>query len=324
VFYIFLGVYLYRPYFADFERFDILLPVNLAAASAGCYVLSRRWIFSFYCSLLAGAIYGFSPMLLGIGAFHPMAGVIAAALPWMFCVPGYINRITVYRWLQAPLSVVPFLVIFAYFKLAAEFSLFPAPLCLEPKAETLASLLVPAGMSIRSPLLFSVYHIPIAGVLTGLWIAFETRRVGILLIILSGLFLGFSGNLTIVSPVVWLMIPLLCLSIIAGEGLSVFLNSSRADFEWLAASGGVLAVCSAVVFMLSIKYYKFFAGLGKSAGDILAGEARLFLLGAVCIGLTAIISRLDLRLKPVRIILIIIPCLIDIVLTCTVITDNIL
>jgi len=222
------------------------------------------------------------------------------------------------------LCAVPFLAILAYFKLAAAFSLFPAPLQLEPSLQTLASFLVPTAASAKAPLLFSIYHIPIAGLLIGLCLFVETRRYGISLIIFAGLVLTFTDGLTVVSPAVWLMIPLLCLAIITAEGLSAFLNATSLDFEWLAATAGILALCSAVSFMFSIKYYKFFAGLAQPAADTLATEARLFLLGAACIALVTIISKLNLRLKPIRLLLITAPCLIDFLITSTAITDKIL
>lgn len=324
IIYTVFAFYIYQPHFEDFERFDFLLIPNLILAATGCYILSRRWILSFTCSVLAGIIYGFSPMLLSLARFHPTAGTIAAATPWLFCIPAYIPLFTRQRWTQAPLSVVPFLAILGYFEFAAAFSLFPAPLQIKPSLQTLASLLVPTAVAVKSELLFSIYHIPVAGFLIGLWLFIETRRYGISLIIIAGLVLAFSNNLTVVSPAVWLMIPLLCIAIITAEGLSAFLNATSLDFEWLAGTAGILAVCSAASFMLSIKYYKFFAGLARPAGDTLATEARLFLLGSVCIAVITIISKLNLRLKPVRLLLIIVPCLLDFLITSTAITDKIL
>jgi hypothetical protein len=263
-------------------------------------------------------------MLLSLASFHPTAGTIAAAVPWMFCIPAFSTILTRDRWIQAPLCIVPFLAILGYFKLASMFSLFPAPLHIEPSLQTLISLLVPAAVSAKSPLLFSIYHIPLAGLIIGLWIFIETRRYGITMIILAGLILTFSSGLTIVSPAIWLTIPLMCMAIIAAEGLSALLNTTSIDFEWLAGTTGVLGLCSVLSFMLSIKYYKFFAGLGRPAADVLATEARLFLLGAVCLGMITIISKLNLRLKPVRLLIIVSPCLIDFIITSTEITDKIL
>lgn len=324
VIYTAFAIYLYQPYFENFSRLEYIFPLNLIVASTGCYLLSRRWILSFTGSVLAGIIYGFSPMLLSMVSFHPAAGTIAALVPWMFCIPAFSTIITRDRWIQVPLSVIPFLAILGYFKLASSFSLFPAPLQIKPSIQTLASLLVPTAVSAKSPLLFSIYHIPIAGLIIGLWIFIETRRYGIAMIILAGLILTFTNGLTIVSPAVWLTIPLLCIAIISAEGLSALLNTISVDFEWLAGTTGVLGLCSVVSFMLSIKYYKFFAGLGRPAADTLATEARLFLLGAVCIALIAVISKLNLRLKLLRLLIIIFPCLIDFVITSTEITDKIL
>ena len=68
------AVYLYQPYFKDFNKLQHLLVVNACLASLGCFVLSRRWLATFAGSFFAGAIYGFGPFLLGLARFHPTAG----------------------------------------------------------------------------------------------------------------------------------------------------------------------------------------------------------------------------------------------------------
>src|SRR4030042_501778 len=78
------AIYLYQPPFGHFDRLDYLLPVNFCLAASGCYVLSRRWVAGFAGSFFAGALYGFGPFTLGLARFHPTAGLLAAAIPWLF------------------------------------------------------------------------------------------------------------------------------------------------------------------------------------------------------------------------------------------------
>ena len=53
------AVYLYRPYFRQFNKWQYLLVITTPVASLGCYMLSRRWVVGFFESLFAGAVYGF-------------------------------------------------------------------------------------------------------------------------------------------------------------------------------------------------------------------------------------------------------------------------
>jgi hypothetical protein len=79
------AIYLYQPHLKSFDRFHYLTFFNVWLASMGCFVLSRRWVSAFTGSIIAGAIYGFGPFVLGLGKFHPTAGLVAAAIPWLFC-----------------------------------------------------------------------------------------------------------------------------------------------------------------------------------------------------------------------------------------------
>ena len=91
VLYAAFAVYLYRPHFGDFARWDWLLPVSACAAAFGGYTLSRRWVAGFTGSLLAGLLYGFGPFLLGLAKFHPASSLLAAGVPWLF-VPAAASR----------------------------------------------------------------------------------------------------------------------------------------------------------------------------------------------------------------------------------------
>ncbi|MHC4659613.1 MAG: hypothetical protein ACYS83_10645 [Planctomycetota bacterium] len=73
VIYIGFTVYLYQPHIKDFSTSQYLFLFNAPLACLGCFVLSRRWVASFWGSLFAGAIYGFGPFVFGLAKFHPTA-----------------------------------------------------------------------------------------------------------------------------------------------------------------------------------------------------------------------------------------------------------
>ena len=91
VMYLAFAVYLYRHYFKGFgtPQLQDMFVVSTCLGSLGVYVLSRRWVAGFAESFFAGAIYGFGPFMLGLAKFHPAAGLLAAAIPWLFCRRSY-------------------------------------------------------------------------------------------------------------------------------------------------------------------------------------------------------------------------------------------
>ena len=117
VVYVAFAVYLYGHYFKGFStlRLRDLFVANICLASLGCYVLSRRWVAGFAESFFAGALYGFGPFTLGLAKFHPAAGFLAAAVPWLFCPAAFGPRAG-WRWLRVPFSVLPFLAIVLFWK----------------------------------------------------------------------------------------------------------------------------------------------------------------------------------------------------------------
>ena len=116
--------HLYRPYLSKFDDWENLLVVNVCLASLGCYVLSRRWVAGFVESFFAGAVYGFGPFILGLAKFHPTAGLLAAAIPWLF-LPAAFGFKDKWRWLRIPFVVLPFLAIVVFFQGFAYYRLFP-------------------------------------------------------------------------------------------------------------------------------------------------------------------------------------------------------
>jgi hypothetical protein len=182
VIYTSFAVYLYQPYFKNFDRWQWLWILSAPLASLGCYVLSRRWVAGFAESFFAGAIYGFGPFALGLVKFHPTAGLLAATIPWLFC-PAAFSRKARWRWLQAPLSALPFFAILLFFRVSTHYGLFPAPSQAKLQLTDLGGLLAPLVMAKRGTTLVGFYHIPVAAMIMGFSMLVAARRVGVIIIL---------------------------------------------------------------------------------------------------------------------------------------------
>jgi hypothetical protein len=188
------AVYLYRPYFKGFAalRLQDLIVANACLASLGCYVLSRRWMAGFAESFFAGAIYGFGPFSLGLLKFHPTAGFLVAAIPWLFCPAAFGPKVrrqksevsprdslrrnqtskfrlpsSVFCLLSSVLCLLPFLAIVLFFQVSARLGLYPIPIKLKLHGADLAGLLAPLVAAKSNKILVGFYHVPIASLIMG-------------------------------------------------------------------------------------------------------------------------------------------------------------
>jgi hypothetical protein len=163
------AVYLYRPYFKGFAalRLQDLFVANACLASLGCYVLSRRWMAGFAESFFAGAVYGFGPFSLGLLKFHPTAGFLVAAIPWLFC-PAVFGPKGKFKPLRILLSLLPFLAIVLFFQVSARFGLYPVPIKLKLHGADLAALFAPLVAVKSNKILVGFYHVPVAPLIMGL------------------------------------------------------------------------------------------------------------------------------------------------------------
>ena len=185
IIYTVFAVYLYQPYLKNFNTLQYLLPVNLILSALGCYVLSRRWVSSFFGSFLAGAIYGFGPFTLGLAKFHPTAGFLTACIPWLFCPAALIGR-TKRRWLSWPLSAIPFLAIVCFFQISNYYHLFAIPIQTRLRLGDLAGLMAPLVMAQKGTTLAGFYHVPLIALLMGFAMLFAAKRIGVIIIFCLG------------------------------------------------------------------------------------------------------------------------------------------
>lgn len=304
------AVYLHQPYFARFQRWEWLLPVNVCAAALGCYVLSRRWIAGFGGSLLTGLVYGFGPYMLGLARYHPTAGLLAAAVPWLFVPAAYFGQRRG-KWVGTPLLCLPFLVILLFFYLSAteRFRLFAAPLQTELRAQDLAGFIAPLVMVAlpdRTAVLLGLYHVPLAALVLGLAMMWKARRYALFVVAVLGFVLAFShavpGLLDAsdvawigVSPILWLSIPMTCCALFSGIGLQGLIEAGHADRKWILAAAVTLCALAVVTLLMAVDCFQVALGLGAGYGRLFVEAAKMYLLGAIAAGILFLMTRQKLR-----------------------------
>ncbi|MHC4337607.1 MAG: hypothetical protein ACYSTG_06615 [Planctomycetota bacterium] len=294
------AVYLYQPYFKGFKtlRPQDLFVVNVCLASLGCFVLSRRWVSSFCGSLFAGALYGFGSFLLYLANFHA-AGLLAAAVPWLFC-PAAFGPKGKWQALSWSLAALPFLTIPLFFEVSTYSGFFPLSINTRPRVADLAGIVAPLVVAKRGTILVGFYHIPIASLTMGFTMLLKARRFGIVIIFAIGTALAFCNPFVNVSLVIWLAIPVLCCSIIIGAGMQGLACAGRADRGWILLPAAVMAALAIVTLLLATKYFQVFLGLGAKYARLLVEAAKIYILGAVAVTIIFFLARAKLRLHWLR------------------------
>jgi len=346
VIYALFAGYLYRPYFKGFgsPRLQDLFVVNVCLASLGAYVLSRRWMAGFAESFFAGAVYGFGPFILGLVRYHPTAGFLAAAVPWLFC-PAAFGPKGKYKPIRVPLSFLPFLAIVLFFQLAGRFGLYPIPINLKLNLSDLSTLLVPLVAAKRNKILFGFYHVPVAALIVGLCMLSAPleslinagilhkgkffrdliiRRFGIVAIFVIATILAFYDSFLGISPIIWLTISTLCCSVIIGAGMQGLTSAGHADRKPILLTAILLGVFSIVTLLFAARCFQVAIGLGAGFGRLLTDTAKMYILAAVTVAMIFIIARSKLRLHAVRQILLCATMALDIFLGARFIIDTIL
>jgi hypothetical protein len=299
VVYIGFAVYLYQPYFKNFNGLQYLIVVNVCSASLGCFALSRRWVSSFWGSLFAGVIYGFGPFMLSLAKFHPTAGLLAAGIPWLFC-PAAFGPKAKWRWLRIPLSALPALTIILFFQLSSHYRLFAVPTQTRLHLADLTGLAAPLVAAQQDMSMVGFYHVPIAALVMGFSMLFAARRLSVLIIFCLGAILASCQSLLGVSPIIWLSFPVLCCSIIIGAGLQGLCSAGLADRRWILVSTAFMAGLSIVTLLLATKFFQMFAGLGDKYANLFLADAKMYIVGTVALAIIFFIVCAKLRLHWLR------------------------
>lgn len=317
-----LALFLYLPHFKKFDSLQYIVIINTYMAALGCFVLSRRWVGSFTGSFFAGVVYGFGPFSLWLSGYHPAVSLLVAAIPWLLCPAVFFPKRKL--WISIPLSTLPFLAILLAFQAAAHYRLFPIPIHTRLNAAELAGLFAPLVALERSMPLVGFYHVPLAALLLGLSMLLKARRVSILLILAAGVILAFLGPFFNISPILWLTIPVLCCSVVIGEGLQGFALAGYADRKWLLITSGIMAALAITAMLLATKYDNSFAGFGTKYARLLMQTAKLYLLGAIATGIIFFMARAKLRLTVLRLVILSLAMAVDILFCASFITYRIL
>jgi hypothetical protein len=323
VYAVFAG-YLYRPYFSDFDRWQYFLVVNVFLASSGCYVLSRRWVAGFAESLFAGAIYGFGPFMLGLAKYHPSAGFLVASIPWLFCPTAYCFK-EKRRWLRIPLVVLPFLAMVVFFQVTTHFRLFAISTQARLESDDLVGLFAPLITAKQGLTLIGFYHIPIVGLIIGFCMMLAARRYSVMIIIALGIALSFCNafnSYVEVSPVMWLTIPILCCSVLIGEGMQGMSSAGYSDRVWVLFTVVIMAGLSILTLLLATKYFQTFLGLGAGYARVFTKSGKMYLLGAIMAAIIFFMIRAKLRMQLLRRLIIFAAMGVDIFIGATYIIDR--
>lgn len=322
VVYIGFAVYLYQPYFKNFNGLQYLIVVNVCSASLGCFVLSRRWVSGFGGSFFAGAIYGFGPFALGLAGYHPTAGFLAATMPWLFC-PAAFGPEARWRWLRVPLSALPALMIILFFQASSHYRLFAVPMQNRLHLADLLGLVAPLVAAQQGVTLVGFYHVPIAALVMGFSMLFAARRLSVLIIFCLGIVLASCQSLLGVSPIIWLSFPVLCCSIIIGAGLQGLCSAGFADRRWVLMAAVIMVVLSLTTLLLATRYYNIFAGFGSKYARLLVETAKMYILGAIAVAILYFMARAKLRVHWLRWVVLGLATAVDIFFSARLIVDKI-
>lgn len=299
--YMALCAYINYPWLSNADLSRYILMLNSIIAATGCYVLSRRWVTSYIGSLIAGSLYGFSPFALALSWYHPLAAVPLAALPWLFCPAAFWRKThTLTKWLHPNehsflgavtttiLCFIPFAAIYLFFQFCAYEKIFPIPLQQKLTFSSLYGLVLPLTIRSHQPV-FSFYHIPVVALVMGGCMYVALNRPGIAVIAGVSLVLSFLNHLGQVSPVTWTLIPLLFGSILAGLGAEGLAWAGPSDRKWILLCAAVPAVFSAACLYL-------WPGATSAYRD----TAALYAAAAALAATIYFLTRANLRLHPLR------------------------
>ena len=293
--YIALSIYLYLPYLNHFKKLEYLILINSAVGALGCFVLSRRWLDAFAAQFVAGAVYGFSPFALGFAAYHPLAGLPMAAVPWLFCPAVYyhagMKNTLREKTIACILATIPFAFTVLFFLLCAKpgsVHLFPMPVQLKLNPAGIGGLTTPLALKPQN-FIFGFYHVPLAAGFLGLLIYFKSGRFKILLILAPAMLLSMIDPVFEVPPVVWALTIMVFGAIVIGLGMEGLALAGRKDSKWILVC--ILMTCAVTVFTL-IRSFEL--------GFIYLQTTRIHALAIVLIGIIYLLTGLNFRTNLLR------------------------
>jgi hypothetical protein len=313
VIYIGFCEYLFYPHSETFDTVKYLVPVNCVAGALGCYILSKRWVAGFGGRFLAGAIYGFGPFMLFLARFHPTAGSFAAIVPWLF-FPAVFGPKGKWQWVRIPLSLLPLVIVAGLFSLVGHWGLYPLPTRIRLRLEDLMSIFFPVAMVGRVDVAIGFYHIAIGALIIGFAMLIAARRYGVAVIFVIGMVLSIFDSFSGAPRIIWLTVPLLCCSVLIGEGIEGIIHCGYSDRRWILASAIVLLSCAIAALILGTKATRIFAGLGSGYTRLFIQAAQMYVTGSIAMGVIFFLARGKSRLVLLRAAIICCAIAIDVLL----------
>jgi len=295
IIYLALALYLYYPYMHNLRSLDILMPLSFVIGATGCFLISSRWIGDFPAELFAGAIYAFCPFAMGFSAYHLLATIPVAVMPWLFCPAVYYHA----RKKNTPfdtviaifLALLPFVLIILFFALIAlsgSLRLFPVPVRFHLDSSVFAALLVPLSLEPHK-FIPGLYHVPLAVSLCGLMIYIKSHRFKILYIVIPALLLSTSKPVFEVPPVIWGLIIMLFGAMLTGLGMQSLALAGKNDAKWVLIA--IIIMCAIAAFTLL---------LSEEMGFIYRQTARIHSLSVVLLGIIYLFAESGIRAKTLR------------------------
>ncbi len=304
-----LAITLFGPSLGQGQTGRLVWPASLVVGGMGVYVLGRRWIVSVPASLVSGAIYGFGPLSLYATRFHPLAGLLVAGIPWMFCPAAFFrawmrtqqgrSRTTVAgQWLQWPLLILPFGVIALAMALLGRWHLFPIPLYGSSQGvDGWIGWVAPGPTAEHGKMPAGLYHVPWVGLATGAVMLIKARRWPILGAAGAAAVLAFLPPVLGTNPVIWLLVVTAWLAVVAGLGLEGLVLAGWADRTWLWIGMGVLAaLCTA-----TLAWAVYQEPVAAWSGDApLIHSFTMYGVGVAAMGLMLAAAQLKIRVSALR------------------------
>ena len=297
--YLIFSAYLYWPYIRDIGGQGILFAINPVVAAWGTYFLSKRWVNNWTPSVLAGAVYGFSPFALSFAGFQqPVAGLSYVMIPWLFLPSVYWHKTKtpdMFRFcVRVLFSLLPFAAIIGMFWCASQ--KWAGPHFLMPVSATLTSkhfldLIFPLFQ--KGPYLtFGTYHASLVLAVMGLFVLIKIQRITVFLPVAAAMVLCFLEPVVGVPPIVWAAIPILFLAILSGLGFQSVFWAGKSDSKWILTCAIIASILAA-----------FFGGLAYKrmvVGAVLQWTAMMYALTAVSLWLMLFFAYTGIRVKPIK------------------------
>lgn len=310
--YIALSIYLHWPYFGQLRPHQFLFVINPVAAAWGTYFLSKRWVNNWTPSVLAGAVYGFSPFVLSFAGFQqPVAGLSYVLIPWLFLPAVFWHKNKTpdaFRFTMRLLfCLLPFATVFGLFWCAAQKWVGPyflMPVNASLTVDHFLDLIFPLFQ--KGPLLtFGIYHASIIMALMGLFVLVKVQRITVMIPVAAAMVLCLSKPVLGVAPIVWAAVPVLFLSLLSGLGFQSIFWAGKADSKWILSCALAASILAA-----------FFGGLAYKrmvVGPVLQWTAMMYAITAVALWIMLFFAHSGFRWKPAKWIVLTTPVVIDLI-----------